>query len=70
MGVALFLVSGLLGLLIGSLLGPPGALFGLIAGLFVGAFFWDDEPDQSQRLNELEQRVSELEAELERERNE
>lgn len=70
MGVALFVVSGLLGLLIGSLLGPPGALFGLIAGLFVGAFFWDDEPNQRQRLTELEERVADLEEELERERNE
>ncbi|MDZ5811181.1 hypothetical protein U4E84_07460 [Halorubrum sp. AD140] len=70
MGGASFVVSGLMGLLIGALFGPPGALFGLIAGLFVGAFFWDDGSDDSRRVAELEQRVNELEAELENERNE
>jgi hypothetical protein len=55
---------------VGALFGPPGALFGLITGLFVGAFFWDDRSDDSQRVAELERRVSELEEELERERSE
>ena len=56
-------LCGILGLIIGSLLGPGGALFGFITGMIVGALFWRNRTNSSQKVTELEERINTMEKE-------
>ncbi|TYL38432.1 hypothetical protein CV102_11530 [Natronococcus pandeyae] len=65
-----FAYAGLLTGLFSPLVGPVGAFIGAIFGTALGGLFWKNVAGTSREVAELEQRVSELEGERGRDREE
>jgi hypothetical protein len=60
---ALSIAAGIFGF---ALFGPAGFLGGLGLAVFVGLYVRDSETNKDERISALEERVAELEAEMER----